>query len=178
MADHIFGLTTMLNAAARCTSLTSSPAGRRQSEQVAGARDTVYGSDAIGRAEAHSADGYRLVDALCCRPAPGHFEVAQLTHQAGHQRAERAALGDRVPSATLADSPPEAAPARGDLSWLAGSEPAPALHAPHGEARCAGRKAFDRTFNSTHRKGCGCPARTLPCVRFNYFFFLMIRRSP
>src|SRR6476469_4327169 len=87
MADHIFGLTTMLNAAARCTSLTSSPAGRRQSEQVAGARDTVYGSDAIGRAEAHSADGYRLVDALNCRPAPGHFEVAQLTHQAGHQRA-------------------------------------------------------------------------------------------
>jgi hypothetical protein len=59
-----FGLTTMLNVAARCTSLTGISAGRRQSKQVAGARDTVSGSDAIGRAEAHSAHGYRLVDAL------------------------------------------------------------------------------------------------------------------
>ena len=168
----------MLNAAARCTSLTSSPAGRRQSEQVAGARDTVYGSDAIGRAGAHSADGYRLVDALCCRPAPGHFEVAQLTHQAGHQRAERAALGDRVPSATLADSPPEAAPARGDLSWLAGSEPAPAVHAPHGEARCAGRQAFNRPIKSTHRKACGYPTRTLLCLRFNSFWAYHNSASP
>src|SRR6478736_6451038 len=109
MADHIFGLTTMLNAAARCTSLTSSPAGRRQSEQVAGARDTVYGPDAVGRAEAHSADCYRLVDALCCRPAPGDVEVAQHTHAPGQQPAERAALGNRVPTATPADSPPEAA---------------------------------------------------------------------
>jgi hypothetical protein len=117
----------------------------------------------------HSADGYRLVDALIYRPAPGHFEVAQLTHQAGHQRAERAALGDRVPSATLADSPPEAAPARGDLSGLAGSEPAPALHAPHGEARCAGRQALNRLIKSTHNKACGYPALTLPCLRFKYF---------
>jgi len=123
----------------------------------------------------HSADGYRLVDALICRPAPGRFEVAQFTHQAGHQRAERAALGDRVPSATLADSPPEAAPARGDLSWLAGSEPAPAVHAPHGEARCAGRQAFNRLIKSTHRKACGYPARTLPCLRFNYFCLPQLR---
>ena len=126
----------------------------------------------------HSADGYRLVDALICRPVPGRFEVAQFTHQAGHQRAERAALGDRVPSATLADSPPEAAPARGDLSWLAGSEPAPAVHAPHGEARCAGRQAFNRLIKSTHRKACGYPARTLPCLRFNYFWAYHNSASP
>jgi len=146
--------------------------------QVAGARDTVYGSDAIGRAEAHSADGYRLVDALIRRPAPGHFEVAQLAHQAGRQRAERVALGDRVPPATLADSPPEAAPARGDLSWLAGSEPAPAVHAPHGEARCAGRQAFNRLIKTTHRKTCGYPARTLPCLRFNSFWAYRNSASP
>ena len=146
--------------------------------QVAGARDTVYGSDAIGRAEAHSADGYRLVDALIRRPAPGHFEVAQLAHQAGRQRAERVALGDRVPPATLADSPPEAAPARGDLSWLAGSEPAPAVHAPHGEARCAGRQAFNRLIKSTHRKACGYPTRTLPCLRFNSFWAYRNSFSP
>jgi len=174
----LFCLTTMLNAAARCTSLTSISAGRRQSEQVTGARDTVYGSDAIGRAEAHSADGYRLVDALIRRPAPGHFEVAQLTHQARHQRAERAALGDRVPPATLADSPPEAAPARGDLSWPAGSEPAPAVHAPRGEARCAGRQAFNRLIKTTHRKACGYPARTLPCLRFNSFWAYRNSASP
>src|ERR1700750_3136141 len=117
----------------------------------------------------HSADGYRLVDALLCRPAPGHFEVAQLKHQAGHQRAERAAPGDRVPSATLADSPPEAAPARGDLFCMDASAPAPAAHAPHGEARCAGRQALNRLIKSTHRKACGYPARTLPCLRFKYF---------
>jgi len=174
----LFCLTTMLNAAARCTSLTSISAGRRQSKQVAGARDTVSGSDAIGRAEAHSADGYRLVDALIRRPAPGHFEVAQLTHQARHQRAERAALGDRVPPATLGDSPPEAAPARGDLSWPAGSEPAPAVHAPHGEARCAGRQAFNRLIKTTHRKACGYPARTLPCLRFNSFWAYSNSASP
>lgn len=168
----------MLNAAARCPSLTSISAGRRPSEQVMGATVDRYGSDAIGRAEAHSADGYRLVDALICRPAPGRFEVAQFTHQAGHQRAERAALGDRVPSATFADSPPEAAPARGDLSWLAGSEPAPAVHAPHGEARCAGRQAFNRLIKSTHRKACGYPARTLPCLRFNYFWAYHNSASP
>ena len=121
------------------------------------------------RLKPHSADGCRLVDALICRPAPGHFEVAQLTHQAGHQRAERAAFGDRVPPATLAHAPPEAAPARGDLSWLGGSEPAPAVHAPHREARCAGRQAFNRLIKSTHRKACGYPARTLPCLRFTYF---------
>ncbi len=156
----------MLNAAPRCASLTSISAGRRQSEQV-GARLQIA-TDAVGRAEAHSADGYRLVDALICRPAPGYFEVAQLTHQIGHQRAERAALGDRVPSAALADAPPEAAPARGDLSWLAGSEPASAVDAPHGEARCAGRQAFNRLIKSTHGKACGYPARTLLCFRFKY----------
>lgn len=121
---------------------------------------------AIGRAEAHSANGYRLVDVSVCRPAPGHFEVAQLTYQVGRQRAERAAPGDRIPSATLADAPPEAAPARGDLSWPAHSEPAPAVHAPHGKARCAGRQAFNMLIKPTHRKACGYPARTLSCFRF------------
>jgi hypothetical protein len=125
---------------------------------------------AIGRAEAHSADGYRLVDVSVCRPAPGHFEVAQLTYQAGHQHAERAALGDRIPPATLADAPPEAAPARGDLSWPAHSEPAPAVLAPHGKARCAGRQAFNRLIKPTHRKACGYPAWTLSCFRFEYFW--------
>jgi len=150
---------------------------QRQSEQVVGATVDRHGSDAIGGSPTQPM-AYRLVDALICRPASGHFEVAQLTHQAGHQRAERAALGDRVPSATLADSPPEAAPARGDLSWLAGSEPAPAVHAPHGEARCAGRQAFNRPIKSTHRKACGYPARTLPCLRFNYFWAYHNSASP
>ena len=108
--------------------------------------------------------GYRLVDVSVRRPVPGHFEVAQFTYQAGHQRAERAAPGDRVPPAALADAPPEAAPARGDLSWPADSEPAPAVHAPHGKARCAGRQAFNRLIKPTHRRGYGYPARTLPCL--------------
>ena len=125
---------------------------------------TMLSAGAIGRAEAHSADGYRLVDVSVCWPAPGHFEVAQFTYQAGHQRAERAAPGDRIPPAALADAPPEAAPARGDLSWPADSEPAPAVHAPHGKARCAGRQAFNRLIKPTHRRGYGYPARTLPCL--------------
>lgn len=124
------------------------------------------GRGAIGRAEAHSANGHRLVDVSVCRPAPGHFEVAQLTYQVGRQRAERAALGDRIPPATLADAPPEAAPARGDLSWPAHPEPAPAVHAPHRKARCAGRQAFNRLIKPTHREACGYPARTLSCFRF------------
>ena len=49
----------MLNAAPRCASLKSISAGRRQSEQV-GARLQIA-TDAVGRAEAHSADGYRPV---------------------------------------------------------------------------------------------------------------------
>jgi hypothetical protein len=125
-----------------------------------------------------SADGYRLVDVLVRRPASGHFEVAQLTHQAGHQRAERAALGDRRPSATHADSPPEAAPARGDLSRPAGPEPAPAVHAPHGEARRTGRQAFNRLIKTTHRKACGYPAWTLPCLRLNSFWAYHNSASP
>jgi hypothetical protein len=43
------------------------------------------------------------------------------------------------------------------------------VHAPHREARCAGRQAFNRLSKSTHRKACGYPARTLPCLRFTYF---------
>ena len=114
-------------------------------------------TNVIGRAETHSADGYRLVDVSVCWPAPGHFEVAQFTYQAGHQRAERATPGDGVPPAALADAPPEAAPARADLSWPAGSEPAPAVHAPHGTARCAGRQAFNRLIKPTHRKRTATP---------------------
>ena len=99
-------------------------------------------------------------------------------HQTGHQRAERSAFGDRVPSPTLADSPPEAAPARGDLSWLADPEPAPAVHAPHGDAGCAGRQAFNGLIKSTHRKACGYPARTLPCFRSTYFWAYHNSASP
>lgn len=123
-----------------------------------------------GRSTSCLSDGFRLVDVSICRPAPGHFEVAKLTHQVGHQRAERAALGDRIPPAALADAPPEAAPANGDLSWPADSEPAPALHAPHGEARRTGRRALNRLIKPTHRKACSYPARTPSCVRCSYFW--------
>ena len=99
-------------------------------------------------------------------------------HQTGHQRAERSAFGDRVPSSTLADAPPEAAPARGDLSWLADPEPAPAVHAPHGDAGCTGRQAFNGLIKSTHRKACGYPARTLPSFRSRYFWAYRNSASP
>jgi hypothetical protein len=85
-------------------------------------------------------------------------------------RVHRLTAGDRVPPGTPADAPPGAAPARGDLCWPARSEPAPAVHAPHGQGRCAGRQAFNRLIEPTHRKARGYPARTLPCVRFKYFW--------
>jgi hypothetical protein len=40
-----FGLTTMLYAATYCAPLTKNSAGQRRNGQVAGARDTVYGSE-------------------------------------------------------------------------------------------------------------------------------------
>jgi hypothetical protein len=41
----LFGLTTMLNTAACCASLTSISTGQQGNGQVEGPRDTVYGSD-------------------------------------------------------------------------------------------------------------------------------------
>ena len=43
-----FGRTRTLNAATYCASMSSIPAGQRQSGQVASARDAVYGSDGCG----------------------------------------------------------------------------------------------------------------------------------
>ncbi len=89
---------------------------------------------------------------LVSRPVPCHLEVAELTPQVAGERAERAALGDRVPSPALADTPPEAASARGDLSYLASSEQAQAAHSPHRRKRVIGLKAFNRLIEHTHVK--------------------------
>jgi hypothetical protein len=40
-----FGLTTTVNAAASCAAVSSISAGQHRNGQVAGTRDTVYGSD-------------------------------------------------------------------------------------------------------------------------------------
>ena len=45
-----FGLTTTLNAAACCASLTGISAGRRRNDQVVGAAVYLYGSDAFSPA--------------------------------------------------------------------------------------------------------------------------------
>lgn len=87
---------------------------------------------------------------LASRPVPGHFEVAKLTPQLARERAERAALGDRIPPPAPADPPPEAAPARGDLPHLAGPERAQAAHAPHRRKRVIAPKAFNRLIGCTH----------------------------
>ena len=42
-----FGLTTTLNAAAYCASMSTVSAGQQRNGQVAGTRHTVYGSDAV-----------------------------------------------------------------------------------------------------------------------------------
>lgn len=51
----LFGRQTTLNAAAYCALMSGISAGQQESEQVAGERDTVYGSDA-----ADAADGCRV----------------------------------------------------------------------------------------------------------------------
>jgi hypothetical protein len=52
------------------------------------------------------------------------------------------------------------------------------VHAPHGEARRAGRQAFNRLIKTTHRKARGYPARTLLCLRFNSFWAYRNSASP
>jgi len=84
------------------------------------------------------------------RPVPGHLEVIKLTHQLRQQRAERTALGDRIPPAALADPPPGAAFARGDISPPANLERAPAEHAPYRGNRFMRLQAFDWLIEDTH----------------------------
>ena len=75
--------------------------------------------DAFNLAPLQSRQGSRARSpgpALVSRPIPGCLEAVKLTDQVSQERAERAALRDRVPPAALADSPPGKAVARGDLS--------------------------------------------------------------
>ena len=83
-AGRIFGRTTALNIATYRASLNSVSARQQTDGQVADAPVALYGSEVSVWAQAHLADGYRLVNELVFRPASGHFEVAKLTHHVGH----------------------------------------------------------------------------------------------
>jgi inner membrane transporter RhtA len=89
--------------------------------------------------------------ALVGGPGAGRLELVDRAAQLGQKRAERAAPGDRVPSAPLADPPPEAAATRGDLPRRAGLGRAPAAHAPHRRGRLQGRQTLKQLFKCTHR---------------------------
>lgn len=99
-----------------------------------------------------------------CRPVSGRFETAKLTHQVRKQGAERPAFRDRVPLAALADTPPIAARARGDLPRSASPERAPAPHAPSRRERLVGRQALNGLVEGTHGESCDYPAWALACL--------------
>jgi hypothetical protein len=91
-------------------------------------------------------------------PATRVMPAAEFPNQLRQQRAERAALGDRIPSAAPADASPGPAPARGDLSPPASPERAPAEHAPDRGDRLMWPDAFNRLIEGTHGEEAAYPA--------------------